>query len=139
MNKQNKKDEKRHYTVSDKVLAARRLLGKKRRGTCKDWVTCKVDRDNVIWARHTHGSVNAALEKEKHKMIGRESALAAPPRNCDVGTAEEQEARFNKFCSSYYNINNVDGECNACPLNDNVKTTCEFAWMQMPYEEGGAK
>lgn len=83
MNKQNKKDEKRHYTVSDKVLAARRSLGKKRRGMGKDWVTCKVDRDNLIWARHTHGSVNAALENEKHKMIGRESALAAPPRNCD--------------------------------------------------------
>ena len=83
MNKQNKKDEKRHYTVSDKVLAARRSLGKKRRGTGKDWVTCKVDRDNLIWARHTHGSVNAALENEKHKMIGRESALAAPPRNCE--------------------------------------------------------
>lgn len=60
-------------------------------------------------------------------------------RNCDVGTAEEQEARFNKFCFSYYNINNLDRECNACPLNDNVKTTCEFAWMQMPYGEGGAK
>ena len=66
-------------------------------------------------------------------------AVSAPPRNCDVGTAEEQEARFNKFCFSYYNINNVDGECNTCPLNDNVKTTCEFAWMQMPYEEGEAE
>ena len=66
-------------------------------------------------------------------------AISAPPRNCDVGTAEEQEARFNKFCFSYYNINNVDGECNTCPLNDNVKTTCEFAWMQMPYEEGEAE
>ena len=62
-----KTGKKRTYTVSDKVLAARRSLGKKRRGTGKDWVTCKVARDNVIWARHTYGSVNAALEKEKHK------------------------------------------------------------------------
>ena len=62
-----KAGKKRTYTVSDKVLAARRSLGKKRRGTGKDWVTCKVARDNVIWARHAHGSVNAALEKEKHK------------------------------------------------------------------------
>ena len=67
MKKQKRKAENRHYTVSDKVLAARRSLGKKRRGTGKDWMTCKVARDNVIWARHTHGSVNAALEKEKHK------------------------------------------------------------------------
>ncbi len=56
------------------------------------------------------------------------------PRNCDVGTAEEQEARFNKFCFSHYNINNVDGECSPCPLNKNVKGICEFAWSQMPYE-----
>lgn len=62
-----KTGKKRTYTVSDKVLAARRSLGKKRRGTGKDWVTCKVARDNVIWARHTHGSVNAALEKGKAK------------------------------------------------------------------------
>ena len=62
-----KTGKRRAYTVSDKVLAARRSLGKKRRGTGKDWVTCKVARDNVIWARHTHGSVNAALEKEKHE------------------------------------------------------------------------
>lgn len=59
-----------------------------------------------------------------------------PRRNCDIGSAEEQEIRFKKFCNSHYNINNVDGECNACPLNDNIKTECEFAWMQMPYEEG---
>lgn len=67
MNKQKRKTEKRHYTVSAKVLKARRVLGKKRKGTGKDWVTCKVARDNVIWARHTHGSVNAALENGKHK------------------------------------------------------------------------
>lgn len=62
-----KTGKKRTYTVSDKVLAARRSLGKKRRGTGKDWVTCKVARDNVIWARHTHGSVNAALDKERNE------------------------------------------------------------------------
>ena len=30
-----------------------------------------------------NGKKCVALENEKHKMIGRESALAAPPRNCD--------------------------------------------------------
>ena len=28
-------------------------------------------------------------------------ALAAPPRNCDVGTAEEQERRFEEFCHTF--------------------------------------
>ena len=39
---------------------------------------------------------------------------------------------------------NVDGECNACPINDNVKTTCEFAVYSFPHykrlcKELGAK
>ena len=67
MKKQKSKAEKRHYTVSEKVLKARRVLGKKRKGTGKDWVTCKVVRGNAIWAKQKHGSVNAALEKERNE------------------------------------------------------------------------
>ena len=63
------------------------------------------------------------------------SALAKPPRNCDVGTAEEQFERWEVFCAKY------DNDCTGCPCDDN---TCTFAncfakWAQMPYEEGGAK
>lgn len=65
------------------------------------------------------------------------SALAASPRNCDVGTAEEQEERFKNFCQSYYEPCNVDGECWKCPLFK-TKTSCPIAWAQMPYE-GGAE
>ena len=70
-----------------------------------------------------------------HKLKQARAALAEPLRNCEVGTAEEQEARFMKFCNSHYNINNIDGECALCPLNKKVKGECEFAWGQMPYEE----
>ena len=58
------------------------------------------------------------------------AALSAPPRNCDVGTAEEQNNRFLKFCES------LDCE-RYCPLFK--AESCELAWAQMPYEEGGAK
>ena len=60
------------------------------------------------------------------------AALSAPPRNCDVGTAEEQEERFTKFCSRQ--------DCKrTCPLYDDYDSyRCEFAWGQMPYEEGDA-
>ncbi len=68
------------------------------------------------------------------------SALSAPPRNCDVGTPEEQDERFKNFCLSYYEPCNVDGECWKCPLFK-TKTRCPIAWAQTPYEaeEGGAK
>ena len=69
--------------------------------------------------RKTHEAVNAAL--------------ATPPRNCDVGTAEEQEERFTKFCGRQ--------DCKrTCPLSDEYDLyRCEFAWGQMPYEEGEYK
>lgn len=55
------------------------------------------------------------------------AALSAPPRNCDVGTAEEQYKRFLKFCHG--------ANCSKCPVHDAVN--CKFAWAQMPYDEGG--
>lgn len=57
------------------------------------------------------------------------AALSAPPRNCDVGTAEEQNNRFKRFCDS-----KSMGYCwgRGC-------RKCMAQWGQMPYEEGGAK
>lgn len=63
-------------------------------------------------------------------------ALAAPLRNCDVGTTEEQEVRFKSFCESHWDLNKPDSECAGCPLDERVGIECEFAWMQMPYEKG---
>ena len=71
--------------------------------------------------RKTHEAVNAAL--------------AAPPRNCDVGTTKEQSARFDAHCRKHMG-------CLTCPLREKdgcVPKHCEFAWAQMSYEEGGAK
>ena len=59
-----------------------------------------------------------------------ETAISVPPRNCDVGTPEEQNERFLKFCTS------MDCE-RYCPLFK--ADSCELAWAQMPYEEGGVK
>ena len=63
------------------------------------------------------------------------TALAKPPRNCDVGTAEEQSARFDAHCRKHM------GRL-ICPLREKdggVPKHCELAWEQMPYEEGGTK
>ena len=37
--------------------------------------------------------------REAHESVN--AALAEPPRNCDVGTAEEQAERFMKFCEAH--------------------------------------
>ena len=84
------------------------------------------------------------------------AALAAPPRNCDVGTAEEQTERFESFCQSnmqfYQDMFGHDDEgrldgwdCRKdCPIGqmidigEAVADHCQLAWAQMPYEaEGG--
>ena len=55
--------------------------------------------------------------------------LAAPARNCDVGTAEEQAKRYMNFCHNY-------PKCTGCPCVGRMKyNQCDFVWMQMPYEE----
>ena len=58
------------------------------------------------------------------------AALSAPPRNCDVGTVEEQVERFQWFCATR--------PCDGCTLKNKVNETldCSIHWAQMPYEEG---
>lgn len=55
-------------------------------------------------------------------------------RNCDVGTPEEQERRFEKFCDSHKWVSD-DGTnaCSSdCPLYKTVD--CTLHWAQMPYK-----
>ena len=59
-----------------------------------------------------------------------DAALAAPPRQCDVGTVEEQMKRQH------------DTMCNttkACPDSDWSCKKCFAEWTQTPYKEGGTK
>lgn len=66
-------------------------------------------------------------------------ALAAQPRNCDVGTALEQSERFMDFCRPGNRPPNCE-KCKVYPKRMN-KFWCQLEWAQMPYEakEGGAK
>ena len=63
------------------------------------------------------------------------AALAAPPRNCDIGTAEEQSRRYEELCDSH----TCGSRCSAsgCPMYD--YDCSPFVWEQLPYEEGGTK
>lgn len=65
------------------------------------------------------------------------AALAAPPKNCEVGTAEEQEKRFAKVCRAN-SKGWVRGLCSeTCPLSRDYQSECALAWAQTPYKEGG--
>lgn len=62
------------------------------------------------------------------------AALAAPARNCDVGTAEEQFKRYLAFCHC------ESRGCRHCPANKTMvggTWNCDLVWAQMPYKEGG--
>ena len=58
------------------------------------------------------------------------AARSDPPRNCDVGTVDEQLKRFSAFCMSR--------KCNECPFVSSTYGECGVRWSQMPYE-GGAE
>ena len=66
-------------------------------------------------------------------------ALIAPPRNCDMGTANEHVRRFRLFCQAHQSP--MSGMCDPiCPLCGNPdKSHCITEWMLLPYSEGGAK
>lgn len=64
-------------------------------------------------------------------------ALAAPPRECDVGTAKEQAERFKHFCAQNYSACDVDMECCRCPI-EREKADCELAWAQLPHKKSEA-
>ena len=88
---------------------------------------------------HLCGNLNApgslvANRMEINGIIN--AALAAPARNCDVGTAGEQSDRFAAYCHAH---KDTDAECLYCPLLGITGGHCELAWAQMPYEEGGEK
>ena len=56
-------------------------------------------------------------------------ALAEPPRNCDVGTPDEQSARYESYCFDNRSMEKCCGDCLLLPY-----ASCELAWAQLPYE-----
>ena len=65
------------------------------------------------------------------------AALAEPMKNCEVGTAEEQEVRFDGFCMAHKEIKEPGLKVcsDNCPFVK--KGSCDLHWAQLPYEEGG--
>ena len=71
-------------------------------------------------------------EKAQEAIDKAEAALAEPLRNCDVGTVDEQYARWDKHCQS------MENRCSECSLHKNyfdLTAECYAKWSLMPYEE----
>jgi len=63
------------------------------------------------------------------------AALAAPARNCDVGTPDEQAERFEAECKRY-------AHCTPCPIHaawgefrEGKPKSCQLIWAQMPFAQ----
>lgn len=60
-------------------------------------------------------------------------ALAKPQRNCEVGTWQQQEKRFENFCNRFRH-----DYCRGCSLGEEFFENheigeCRLAWAQKPY------
>ena len=82
------------------------------------------------------------LENESDLADDVWEVLQGVPRNCDIGTPEEQQDRFREFCRRHFDAR----ECGLgrsvakCPAYQGGKNPdCSLWWAQMQYEEGGAK
>ena len=80
-----------------------------------------------VGTREGHHVPDANMSKKRI-----ESAHAAPARQCDVGTAEEQLQRWCKFCDT-------QNACEDCPCNKGcgISADCFARWAQTPYEAEG--
>ena len=105
--------------------------------------SAQIEFGNVAKLREALGKLRAELwnntviaGKKKFALYEiADAALAAPARQCDVGTADEQGIRLRKFCVS-------QKWCDRCPLRKPSFTThadCKILWMQLPYEESGVR
>ena len=84
--------------------------------------------DGIGWDWHV------AIAEQVYKLA--QTALALPRRNCDVGTAEEQEERYLKLKREH-----VDRMARCPAVGQSFFFPDSLYWAQMPYEaqEGDAK
>lgn len=101
-------------------------------GTSIVAIRCASNHDVIFEYDYTRCRQFIQFAKEICDRMNKEAEIGRPPRNCDVGTEEEQHARFLRFCDKY------EG-CEGCPLYKSVFPKCYVHWLQMPSEEGDAK
>lgn len=84
-----------------------------------------------------HDYFDAGDTPRTDAAIAVEAALSSPPRNCDVGTTEEQKHRFKEYCDRHFDW--IKYGCKNCPARSCIEgwdtPYCQLKWAQMPYED----
>lgn len=81
-------------------------------------------------------TISVDVAKDAFDMIDdlAKELLITPPRNCDVGTPQEQAERYGRYCDQFTS-NGM--HCETCPCCGKIPFgRCEFAWAQLPYNGG---
>ena len=107
-------------------------------GTSIVAIRCASNHDVIVRYDYVLLPHTLNLAKDTCDRMNREVEIGRPLRNCDVGTAEEQEKRFNRFCGARHLPRREVGIYCAykCPVEG--ETSCELQWAQMPYTESEA-
>lgn len=103
---------------------------------CNAALSRKTCEEKDIYIRNAKSAASAAWDNLDAFI---RAALAAPPRNCDVGTAKEQAVRKAKYCHRYSPL--PTDNCDNCPLRGYnlasperaIGYSCDLAWGQLPY------
>lgn len=104
-------------------------------GTSIVAVRCASNHDVILQYDHCWLPQSIKLAEEACDRMNKEAEIGKPRRQCDVGTAEEQDERFRDFCPRF-----IGGTCTGCELVTCGLSECAIAWAQMPYEaEEGAE
>ena len=114
--------------------------------TCKDSLQVgneakmRAALSDACYAMHNFLKTKYGGYEEMAKALDKaKAALAAPPRNCDVGTANEQAKRFADFVCDRRGDLDCTGKCPAHNGVDFGVVDCVIQWEQMPYEKEGAE
>ena len=93
----------------------------------------KAMRESIMYAIERLENMYKATDLDGlvHIINVLKSSLSSPLRNCDVGTADEQNYRHGLWCSKHDVNGDMEADCanNAC-------SQCILKWCQMPYEKG---
>lgn len=98
--------------------------------------------DNRSFLDFCHNNLSSKTWKDWDKVyyflrdiidMAMEAVEVKPPRNCDVGTAEEQLDRYGLFCQNKCPICDNRHSCHIC--GERYRMKCMMKWTQMPYNE----
>lgn len=87
---------------------------------------------------HIGSSDSDPVKREAYELVCNTLASVSK-RNCDIGTADEQYERWERFCQILNSPLNKDSSCFGCPVYDRLRSgsraSCELIWGNLPYEE----